>query len=123
MHARASAFVGNGEVRVEVPRGSGRGGRCSHLVAEVALALVRKRIPGRWAFTALATDGVDGTAGGGAWTDSESVPPESALIQSIEAFDTASLWASAGTLLPMRPTGNNLRDLWVLVATPSRNLG
>ena len=123
MHARASAFVGNGEVRVEVPRGSGRGGRCSHLVAEVALALVRRRIPGHWAFTALATDGVDGTAGGGAWTDSESVPPESALIQSIEAFDTASLWASAGTLLPMRPTGNNLRDLWVLVATPSRNLG
>lgn len=118
VRARACAFAGNGEGRVAVPRSSGRGGRCSHLVAEVALKLIGKRIPGRWAFAALATDGVDGTAGGGAWTDSESVPPESALLQSIEAFDTASLWATAGTLLPMRPTGNNLRDLWVLVVAP-----
>lgn len=118
VRGRACAFVGNGEVRVDAPPNAGRGGRCTHLVAEVALALVRKRIPGRWAFTALATDGVDGSAGGGAWTDSEKVPPESALAQSIETHDTASLWASAGTLLPMKPTGNNLRDLWVLVVTP-----
>jgi hydroxypyruvate reductase len=118
------AFVGVGEVMVnafpEVGRTghAGRGGRCTHLTAEVALALARTRLPARWTFAAIATDGVDGMAGGGAWAGSERVPPEGALAESIAAFDTASLWGQAGTLLPRRPTGNNLRDLWVLVVMP-----
>jgi hydroxypyruvate reductase len=115
---RPCAFVGTGEVQVEAPTQAGVGGRCTHLTAEVALALARKCLHKRWTFAALATDGVDGTAGGGAWTGSGRVPSVGALAESIAAFDTASLWAREGTLVPKWPTGNNLRDLWVLAVGP-----
>jgi hydroxypyruvate reductase len=118
VRGRPRAFVGSGEVQVEVPAQAGGGGRCTHLTAEVALAFSRKRVHKRWTFAAVATDGVDGTAGGGAWTGSVRVPTAEALSESIASFDTASLWAREGTLVPRRPTGNNLRDLWVLVVVP-----
>jgi hydroxypyruvate reductase len=118
VRGRPRAFVGSGEVQVEAPPQAGVGGRCTHLAAEVALALARKCPHKRWTFAAIATDGVDGTAGGGAWTGSGRVPSEGALAESIAAFDTASLWAREGTLVPRRPTGNNLRDLWVLAVVP-----
>ena len=118
VRGRPRAFVGSGEVQVEVPAQAGGGGRCTHLTAEVALAFSRKRVHKRWTFAAMATDGVDGTAGGGAWTGSVRVPTAEALSESIASFDTASLWAREGTLVPRRPTGNNLRDLWVLVVVP-----
>lgn len=104
-----SAWVAAGEVAVV--SGAGKGGRCSHLAALLALELAR--LPG-WTFAALATDGVDGTGGAGAWTSAGGRPPESELRRSIGGGDTASLWGAHGTGLPRRPTGNNLRDLYVL---------
>ena len=118
VRGRPCAFVGSGEVQVEAPTQAGGVGRCAHLTAEVALAFARKCLHKRWTFAAIATDGVDGTAGGGAWTGSGRAPSEGALAESIAAFDTASLWAREGTLVPRRPTGNNLRDLWVLAVVP-----
>lgn len=116
---RPAALVGVGEPRVD-PRGAtGAGGRCSHLAAEVALALLRER-QRAWAFAALATDGVDGNAGAGAWVDSASAPSQNDLRSALRAFDTGSLWERNGTLVPRSPSGNNLRDVWVLVETGER---
>jgi len=114
----SQAFVGVGEVRVDASGKSGRGGRCTHLAAEVAMQFSRKSFRGRWAFAAIATDGVDGAAGGGAWIDKDCLPGEAALREAIASCDTGSLWDRAGTLLPRMPTGNNLRDLWVLTVRP-----
>lgn len=105
-----TAFVGAGEAPVNVSD-SGRGGRCSHLAAAVALELGRRR---GWTFTALATDGVDGNAGAGAIVSWENRPATRLLRKAIAGCDTGSLLDETGSLLPRRATGNNLRDLWVL---------
>jgi glycerate 2-kinase len=112
------ALVGTGEPRVEVAGGAGVGGRCTHLAAEVAQALARSRSTSRWAMCALATDGVDGCAGGGAWADDAHVPSLSELARSLAAFDTGTLWRRNGSLVPRKATGDNRRDLWVLVVWP-----
>jgi glycerate 2-kinase len=108
------ALVGAGEATVRAERG-GRGGRCSHLAAAVALALLRSRTRVAWAFAALATDGVDGSAGGGAWVDSEDAPSERDLEKALADRDTGALWEGTRTAVPREPTGNNLRDVWVLI--------
>lgn len=116
---RPAALVGVGEPRVD-PRGAGgAGGRCSHLAGELALALNREGMRG-WAFAALATDGVDGNAGAGAWVDSASAPSQNDLRSALRAFATGDLWERNGSLVPRSPSGNNLRDLWVLVETGGR---
>ncbi len=109
------AWVGVGEATVATGPSRGTGGRCSHLAASLAL-LLRKAAPSaRWAFSALATDGIDGSGDGGAFTDRGSVPGPSALKEALARKATASLWRREGTFVPREPTGNNLRDLWVLV--------
>jgi glycerate 2-kinase len=110
-----AAVVGCGEAPVAVPPGSGRGGRCSHLAAAVALELGRAGSARRWAFAAMATDGVDGVEGAGAFVEAGACPSVARLRDALRRCDTASLWAEAGGLLPAAPTGNNLRDLWVLL--------
>lgn len=118
---RGSCFlVGVGEATVPGGDFSGCGGRCSHLVAETALAVLNSDFGFKWAFAAVATDGVDGSAGGGAFTGSNCVPEKERLIQAVESFETAGLWRDAGTLLPRRPTGNNLRDAWVFFRGAAR---
>ena len=109
------AWVGAGEATVKVPPGAGSGGRCSHLAAAVAMAAISEGADRGWAFAALATDGVDGAGGGGAWVDARSLPPRRSLERALAGFDTGTLWEEHGSSLPRSPTGNNLRDLWVLV--------
>jgi len=111
---RPRALVGAGEATVKA-KASGRGGRCSHLAAAVAKRMLKARSSRRWLFAAVATDGVDGGAGAGAWTDWEVVPCERELGEALESCDTGTLWEKAGTLAPRNPSGNNLRDVWVLV--------
>lgn len=113
---RRRALVGVGEAPVAAPPGGGAGGRCSHLVAAVALALHR-RGKGRWAFAALATDGADGTGDGGAFTCRRCAPAPLLLQEALRRGDTASLWRTVGGAVPRGATGNNLRDLWALVET------
>jgi glycerate 2-kinase len=112
------AFVGTGETRVDVAGRAGVGGRCTHLVAEVVLALASSKGVRRWAICALATDGVDGCAGGGAWCDDAQVPPSRELSDALAAFDTGALWKRCGSLVSRRATGDNRRDLWVLAVWP-----
>lgn len=103
------AWVTSGEASTLA--GGGRGGRCSHLAALVALELAGLR---GWTFAALATDGADGSGDGGAWVSSDALPPRSEICGCVAAGDTATLWATHGTSIPGKPTGNNLRDLYVL---------
>ena len=114
---RPAAFAGNGEAAVTVPAAAGSGGRCSHLAAAVALELARAGATRPWAFAAVATDGVDGTGGAGAFVDLAGCPSVGRLREALGRRDTAALWGEVGGLLPASPTGNNLRDLWVLAET------
>jgi glycerate-2-kinase len=68
-----------------------------------------------WAFSALATDGVDGSGDGGAFTDHRRAPEALRLRDALAGGNTAALWRREGTSVPREPSGNNLRDLWVLV--------
>jgi glycerate 2-kinase len=112
------AFVGTGEARVDVSGRTGMGGRCAHLAAEMARAIAKSRVVSRWALCALATDGVDGCAGGGAWVDDAHVPPLAELTSSLAVFDTGTLWKRNRSLMPRKATGDNRRDLWVLAVWP-----
>ncbi len=107
---RPTVIIGCGEAPVRVAA-KGRGGRCTHLACEVALAL--STLAG-WTFIALATDGVDGNAGSGAAISSETSPPEAMLRKALSDCDTGSLLEAYSCLLPRSPSGNNLRDLWLL---------
>lgn len=107
---RPAAIIGAGEAPVRVAA-KGRGGRCSHLACEVALAL--QGVYG-WTFVAMATDGVDGAAGGGAVVSDKTAPPRDMLKEALAACTTGELLDTHSCLLPRDPTGNNLRDLWVL---------
>ena len=107
---RPAVIIGCGEAPVRVAA-KGRGGRCSHLACEVALALGGMA---GWTFVALATDGVDGNAGSGAVVSSETSPPEVMLRKALSQCDTGGLLEAHSCLLPRSPSGNNLRDLWIL---------
>lgn len=114
-------LAGTGEAVVSGGDFSGGGGRCSHLAAEVALKMLESRDRMSWAFAAVATDGVDGSAGGGAFTCSDSVPSMERLSKAIAGRDTGTLWRKEGTLIPRSPSGNNLRDAWVFFRGAKRS--
>ncbi|MGA9753292.1 MAG: hypothetical protein WBS54_16040, partial [Acidobacteriota bacterium] len=59
----------------------------------------------------------------GVFTDSAHAPPADELRAALERCDTGRLWERRGGLLPRGPTGNNLRDLWVLADGPSTPAG
>ena len=86
---------------------AGRGGRCSHLAAELTTRLS----PGV-TFLAAASDGVDGKSGtGGAIVDG----PLEGADDALSRFDTGPLHLQRGTALPEHPTGMNLADVHALV--------
>ncbi len=106
------AFVSVGEAPCSVGR-KGRGGRCSHLAARIAQELNGRE---NWSFWAVATDGVDGTGEGGAAVHWDRLPDPGEIRAALERCDTGTLWRRHGASIPGKPTGNNLRDLRVLLA-------
>jgi glycerate 2-kinase len=112
-----TAVVRAAEPSIVIAKPSGKGGRSTHLAALVGLELAH--LPRRVTFLAAATDGVDGASGtGGAAIGSsfESQVGERAIRRALARFDTGPLHRSTGTALPLRPSGNNLADLHVLIA-------
>jgi hydroxypyruvate reductase len=108
----AVAAVGGGEARVAVSAGAaaGRGGRCTHLALLVARAIAG--IEGA-AFGAIASDGVDGASrAAGAIVDGATwgAGADAALAR----FDAAGWLDERGALLAEKPTGVNVRDLYIL---------
>ncbi|MGH9595392.1 MAG: glycerate kinase type-2 family protein [Edaphobacter sp.] len=107
-----------GEVTVQVPRGvNGKGGRNQHFVL-----LCSGRI-GAEEITVLSagSDGIDGNspAAGGLVDRSTVARAEAAgypVTAALAEFDGSTLLASLGDAITTGPTGNNLRDLRILLA-------
>jgi glycerate 2-kinase len=107
-----------GEVTVTVPKGTtGAGGRNQHFVLEVA-----SRVAGE-AITVLSggSDGIDGNspaAGGVADGTTVARARETgySVRQASESFDSYTLLTQLGDAIVTGPTGNNLRDLRILLA-------
>jgi glycerate 2-kinase len=117
-------LISGGEVTVEVvdpPRGKiGTGGRNQQFVLAAALELADE--PGVCVFSA-GTDGVDGNSPvAGAIADTSTLARSAALRfnarDSLDAFDACPLFSALGDTVVTGPTGNNLRDLRLLLCAP-----
>lgn len=106
-------LVAGGEPTVE-HRGNGRGGRCTELAARIALLALEA---GDTNFEALfgSSDGVDGTSGC-AGINMKGVPHIDRAWAEAELSRSNSLAVAAavGEAIRIPPTGNNLRDLYIL---------
>jgi glycerate-2-kinase len=109
--APGELLIAGGEPTVRVT-GEGRGGRCSELAARFAI-----EDRGRSLALFGSSDGVDGSSPAAAAVVYRQIglPPgeiEAALARS----DSAALIGALGEAIIMEPTGNNLRDLYLVAA-------
>jgi len=112
------AVIADGEVSSPVT-GDGVGGRNSAFVLSCVPKIAGKRI----AVLSAGTDGVDGNSpAAGAVADGETMARgQSAGMDAAEYFgrsDAYTYFARLGDAIVIGPTGNNLRDLRVLIAEP-----
>ena len=109
---RGEVLVAGGEPTVKI-RGEGKGGRCSELALRFAM-----KIHDVHALFA-ASDGVDGNSGAaGIVLDPRAAPLDPSAAQAaLSRSDSFSIASSEGRAVIIPPTGNNLRDLY-LVARP-----
>jgi hydroxypyruvate reductase len=113
--ARA-ALISGGEVTVKVTDG-GRGGRNQHFALYCA-----SKIAGRnMAVLSAGTDGIDGDSpAAGAVVDGSTLARAQALNldpqRALAKFDSFPLFEALGDTIMTGPTGNNVRDLRVLLA-------
>jgi hydroxypyruvate reductase len=114
--SRPVAVVANGEVSSPV-RGDGVGGRNSAFVLQCVRAIAGQRI----AVLSVGTDGIDGSSpAAGAIADGESLARAQALGLDPDDYfrrsDSYTFFHTLGDAVETGPTGNNLRDLRVLLA-------
>jgi glycerate 2-kinase len=116
-HGRV-CLLSAGEVTVQVPSGStGRGGRNQHFALLCSDCIADEEIT----VLSAGSDGIDGnTPAAGALVDgSTSARAADAghrVGAALAAFDSYSLLALLGDTITIGPTGNNLRDLRILLA-------
>jgi glycerate 2-kinase len=115
---RRVALIADGEVSSPVT-GNGVGGRNSAFV----LACVENIVARRVAVLSAGTDGIDGNSpAAGAVADDETLARAmSAGLTPADAFrrsDAYNFFAALGDAVVTGPTGNNLRDLRILLAEP-----
>lgn len=118
---RKLCLLSGGEVTVRMDRKPGIGGRNQQFTLACGL-LLHQRLPGDSVVGLSAgSDGVDGnSAAAGALADSSTISraaargldPEAALA----AFDAGPLFTALGDGVITGPTGNNLRDLRILLS-------
>jgi hydroxypyruvate reductase len=111
-------LLSSGEVTVQVPTGAtGRGGRNQHFVL-----LCSERIGAeKTTILSAGSDGIDGNSpAAGGVVDQLTAARAEAAGYSVEAalsmFDASTLLMSLGDAIVTGPTGNNLRDLRILLA-------
>ncbi len=116
-HHPRVCLISVGELSVPVRGVPGRGGRNQHFVLDCAL-----RLAGADPVTVLsgASDGVDGNSlAAGAICDETTVSRAAKLgidpRAALEAFDSSSVFKVLGDDIVTGPTGNNLRDLRLLI--------
>jgi glycerate 2-kinase len=110
------AIIADGELSSPV-RGDGVGGRNSAFVLDVAWKIAGRRIT----VLSAGTDGIDGNSpAAGAVADGETVErARSAGLDPAAAFresDAYTFFAGLDDAIVTGPTGNNLRDLRILLA-------
>jgi glycerate 2-kinase len=116
--APGEALILGGETTVTL-RGDGRGGRNQELALSAAIGL--EGYPDRLILT-LATDGEDGpTPAAGAWITGDTVSRARDMGMDAAVYldnnDSYTFFAQAGGLLEIGPTGTNVNDLLLIVAT------
>jgi hydroxypyruvate reductase len=114
--ARA-CIVSGGEVTVKVPSNAGHGGRNQHF----ALYCAQEIAEGNIAVLSAGTDGIDGASpAAGAVADGTTIERAQKagldLEQHFKSFNSFPLFEKLGDSIQTGPTGNNVRDLRVLLA-------
>ena len=115
---RRVALIADGEVRSPVT-GNGIGGRNSALVLACVESIAARRV----AVLSAGTDGIDGNSpAAGAVADGETLARAlAAQLKPTNFFqqsDAYNFFAQLGDTVVTGPTGNNLRDLRILLAEP-----
>jgi hydroxypyruvate reductase len=114
-------LLSSGEVTVKLEGHTGCGGRNQHFALATALELARNA-DDRTAVLSAGSDGIDGNSpAAGAVADPTTVlraraygfDPEATLAR----FDSCTLFSALGDTVVTGPTGNNLRDLRILLAS------
>ena len=103
-------LIAGGEPTV-VRRGNGKGGRCSELAVRFALAAGKEK------FRALfgSSDGVDGNSGAAAiFIEIPAEIDAAAARQELVNSNSFAVASTAGRAIMIPPTGNNLRDLFLV---------
>ncbi len=112
-----ACLIAGGEVRVAVPEEAGQGGRNQAFALECARRLMPEE---EGCIASLGTDGVDGSSpAAGAIVDATTRERARRanfdLEQAAAKFDAYPLLAAIGDAIETGPTGNNLRDLRLLL--------
>jgi hydroxypyruvate reductase len=116
-HARV-CLLSAGEVTVQVPPGTvGRGGRNQHFALLCSEAIAGSEIT----VLSAGSDGIDGNSpAAGGWVDGSTTARAAvggySVAAALAAFDAYGLLSSLGDEIVTGPTGNNLRDLRILLA-------
>lgn len=110
-------IISGGEVTVKVPANAGAGGRNQHFALYCAQKIAGENI----AVLSAGTDGIDGTSpAAGAVADGTTLERAQKAGLDIAAhfssFNSFPLFEKLGDAVQTGPTGNNLRDLRVLLA-------
>ncbi|MDP9264423.1 MAG: DUF4147 domain-containing protein [Acidobacteriota bacterium] len=110
-------LISGGEVTVEVKEGGGVGGRNQHFALYCAQKIAGENIT----VLSAGTDGIDGNSlAAGAVADGSTLERARAHsldpAQALAGFDSHPLFRALGDVLVTGPTGNNLRDLRILLA-------
>jgi glycerate 2-kinase len=118
LEGERACLLSGGEVTLQVPtEATGKGGRNQHF----ALMCSESIAGGEITVLSAGSDGVDGNspAAGGVVDGTTAVRAEAArypVTAALSAFDAHSLLALLGDTVTTGPTGNNLRDLRILLA-------
>lgn len=112
-------LLSGGEVSCPV-RGDGQGGRNQEFVLRAAMAMAEQQL-GNTVCLSAGTDGIDGNSpAAGALADNTSLPRARALglmaEESLQKSDSFNFFNTLGDALMTGPTGNNVRDLRILLA-------
>jgi hydroxypyruvate reductase len=114
---RRACLISGGEVTVKVTDESGTGGRNQQFALYCATKIPSEPIT----VLSAGTDGIDGNSpAAGALADGTTIARSAAIdhdaIQALAGFDAYPLFESIGDAIVTGPTGNNVRDLRILLA-------
>ncbi|HEY6273673.1 MAG TPA: DUF4147 domain-containing protein [Terriglobales bacterium] len=112
-----ACIVSGGEVTVKVCGSAGTGGRNQHFVLYCAKKIADENIT----VLSAGTDGLDGNSNAaGAVVDGTTIERTRAAgidaDQSLSGFNSSPLFEKLGDAIQTGPTGNNVRDLRILIA-------